>query len=146
MRPFDLTQSQSLPSGIGVEFDDPHQRLTLAAHARVQEAGEFRKYLGEHHGRTSPVCVREGRARQFAGSQMVMMLGIGVPLRLQAAQAVRRAELGEDRHHQVGEAIERLDVSVAAVPPHGGFHRPAIERSQKLAEDARLELHVPSEF
>jgi hypothetical protein len=112
----------------------------------IQLAGHQVEGLGEDRNRSPFVCIGQGRTQQRTAAQVVMMLAIGVPTRLQAPQAGRRGELGVDQRQQMVPAGKRFDVGIAGVTHHKRVELPSLDRFQQLTEDARCETHAPSSF
>ena len=128
MRPFDLAQSHSLPSGIGVESIS----FTMAVPSRrpIELACEQAEGFGEDRNRSPFAGIGQGRADQRTAAQMVMMLAVGVPTRFQAAQADGRGKLGVDQRQQMGSAGKRFDVDIAGVTLDEPVELAALDRFQ----------------
>src|SRR5712671_2657691 len=141
MRPFDLAQSHSLPSGMGVAsisftIAAPSPRVCRSSWLATRVSAKSatgRRLLASHRV-------------QRTTAQMVMMLTVGVPTRFQAPQADGRGELGVDQRQQMVPAWKRFDVGIAGVTLNERLELAPLDRFQKLAEDARCEAHAPSSF
>jgi hypothetical protein len=75
-----------------------------------------------------------------------MVLAIGVPARLEAAQAVEGAQLGVNQRHQMVPATKRLVVGVAIAALDNGGELATVDGFKKLAEDGRRKAHAPFLF
>src|SRR5580698_4764737 len=73
---------------------------------------------------------------------MVVMVSVGVPRRLQLAQADRPAQLTTQQADQVGPAIEALVVGIAVVTIHNRGELSAINLLEQIAQNATPVAHA----
>src|SRR5260370_37144682 len=75
---------------------------------------------------------------------MVVVMGVGVPRRLQGAQTRDPAKLGLDQRHQMVPAAERLVAGIAGVTLHKRVKPTPRERLGATAKRAIAVTHAPS--
>src|SRR5262249_54819058 len=80
----------------GGRIDDAQHVAAVAAGGAVELACDAVEGLGEDGDGPDLAGIRDGRAGHRIGAEMTMMLAIGVPAGLEAAQAPGGADLGED--------------------------------------------------
>ena len=98
--------------------------------------------VGEYPGRPSPVGISQGRSPQFADTEMVVVMSLGIPHRLELAQAARPAQLAADQADQMGPAAEALVVGIAVVTIHNCAELSAINRLEQAAQNATPVAHA----
>src|SRR6188508_1341420 len=115
MRPFDLAQSYSLPSGMGVESISrtiavPSRRVFRSSWPATRANVSAKMATGRRR-----LASDKGRAHQRAAAQVVVVLAVCVPAGFQPPQAGAGAKLGKDQRHQMIPACEAFDVGVAVM-------------------------------
>ena len=125
-------------------IDQPHHLAALAADQPIGQPREHGEGLAEDRQRAAAVGIGQRRTSQLADPQMIVMVGIGVPRRLQPAKAAGAAELGIDQRHQMIPAAERLVVGIAAMAIHNRVEPPTSDRLEKIAKDAIAVAHARS--
>ena len=130
----------------GGRVDQPQHCRALAPQLTLELARKQAESLGKDGKGPPPARIRQRRTPQQAAAEMVVVLAVGVPAGFQAAQAVGTAELGEDQHHQMIPARERLVVGVSAVAIHSRLETAPIDRFNQLAKNARPKAHAPFLF
>ena len=108
MRPLDLAQSNSLPNGMGVEFDQAQQFFGFGSGRAVGQGGDHRQDLGEHSDGPARVGVGEGRARDLAATEVIMGVGLSVPTGFERAQGRCVGQLSVDQSHQMIPSSETI--------------------------------------
>jgi hypothetical protein len=106
------------------------------------ERGQHRERLAEDRDRMPSIGIRQRRACQPTDAEMVMMMRVGVPGRLEAAQAADAAELGEDQRDPMVSVLERLVVGVPVVAFHDRRKLPPAHRFEKVRKDAIAVAHA----
>ncbi len=146
MRPLELAQSYSFPSGTGVEFDQAQQFLGLGSGRAVGQDGDHRQDVGERFDGPASVGVGERGAGDLATTEVIMGIGVGVPTGRERAQRRGAGQLGVDQRHQMLPAAKRFVVRVGAPTRPDRLEPPPIERLDELAENGRSKAHVPQPF
>ena len=126
--------------------DQPERGAGVAPGAPVDLAREHGEGLREDRRGAARAGVRQRRARHGRRAEVVMVLGAGVPARLEGAQARHPAELGEDERDEVLPAAEALVIGVGVVARDGGGEFPPVEGFKQLGEDGRRVAHAPILF
>ena len=142
MRPFHAAQVQTLPSGDRTGVDQAHHLRAFAPQLPACHRRQSCKGLRKNAGRAAGVGIRQCRAGQPAGAQVIVMLRIGVEAGHHGAQAVVPAQLRIDQRYQVIPALERFVVGVAVMARDDRGELPPIERFQKLFQDGRDVAHA----
>src|SRR5712691_8594426 len=128
----------------GGGIDQPQHLATLASHQPVGQPRQPGEGLAEDRQRAAGIGIGQGRARQRADPEMVVVMGVGVPRRLQGAQTRDPAKLGIDQRHQMVPAAERLVVGIAGVTIHKRVKPTPRDRLEKTAKSAIAVTHARS--
>ena len=72
------------------------------------------------------------------------MVGVRVPHRLKAAQAIDAAQLRKNQSYQMIPAVKQLVVSIPIMPLHRRGKPPPPDRLEQRAKHAIVELHARS--
>ena len=75
---------------------------------------------------------------------MIVMVGVGIPHRLELAQAARPAQLAADQADQMAPAVEALVVGVALATIHNRAELTPINRLEQAAQNATPVQHARS--
>src|SRR5882762_4460338 len=144
MRPFRLAHSTTLPSGMGVasisrSISSPSRRTRRSA-----SPDSLAKVSAKiANGRRALASAKVERA-SAPTPEMVVVMGVGVPRRLQGAQARDPAKLGKDQRHHMVPAAEPLVVGIAGVTIHKRVEPTPRDRLEKTAKSAIAVAHARS--
>ncbi len=127
-------------------IDQPDHLVAFPPQGSAGQSRQLGEGLGEDRQRAAGVGIGERRARQLADPQVIMMVGVGIPSRLQPAQAPDPAKLGADQHQQMLPAAERLVVGIAGMTIHKPIEPTTRDRLEKVAKNAIAVAHARSCF
>src|ERR1700677_132857 len=96
----------NLPQWYRTGVDQAHHLRPFAPHLPIRHRRQPSKGLRKNADRTAGIGIRQRRAGQLAGPQMIMVLRIGVEARHHPAQTVVTAQLRVDQRHQMVPALE----------------------------------------
>ena len=144
MRPFHLLHLKTLPSGIGLEFDQPHHLQSFPPYPPVSGLDQPGEDLGENADRPARIGVRQCRSGEFAGAQVVMVLRVGVEGRFQRPETFNPGQLRIAQRHEMIPALERFVVGVPVVPVHNLLKLLTIDRFEQTRNDAIGKSHARS--
>ena len=108
--------------------DQAHHFRPLTPCLAIGRVRQHRKDLRKNADRAARIGIRQRRADELIGAQMVMVLRIGVEGSLQRPQAINAGQLRVHQRDQVIPALERLVVGIPVVLVHNLLKLLSIDR------------------